>query len=150
MPDPTNHKSVALDIETYETLRQLADDQCRTISGQIKWMLKNGGFPVASTPPKPKTRKVKKAFTRIMPWSGSSEILVRMYASQATLRAADFSDIPNFEDPHKQMYMLEDRGWVQRIGNNQPAWYQLTAEGQKRAIDILARRKEEGSNKNAS
>tara|TARA_R110002012_G_scaffold271673_5_gene456884 strand:+ start:492 stop:1190 length:699 start_codon:yes stop_codon:yes gene_type:complete len=39
MSDPS-HKSIAVDHETWETLTTWADNECRTVSGQIKFLVK--------------------------------------------------------------------------------------------------------------
>ena len=38
--DTNNYKSVSIDIETYEILAKIASHECRTVGGQIRWLIK--------------------------------------------------------------------------------------------------------------
>ena len=41
MTNTESHKSVAVDIATYNILLKAADQECRTVAMQIKWLVRN-------------------------------------------------------------------------------------------------------------
>ena len=38
--DTTKFKSVSIDVETYDILAKVAEHECRSIGGQIQWLIK--------------------------------------------------------------------------------------------------------------
>lgn len=149
--DTNTHKSVAIDIQTYNILSQMAEEECRSIAMQIKWLLKNSGKEnapqVALPSPEvaPIKMKPKPAFNRIISKGASADILVAFYLSRASMCGKDFQDQP-VDDPSKLLYTLATRGDLVRIGNVSPFYYQITPQGIDRAERIIkARREENGS-----
>jgi len=149
--DTNTHKSVAIDIQTYNILSQMAEEECRSIAMQIKWLLKNIGkekaLPLALPSPEvtPIKMKPKRAFSRIITTGASADILVAFYLSRASMCGKDFQDQP-VDDPSKILYSLATRGDLVRIGNVSPFYYQITPQGIDRAERILrARRENNGS-----
>lgn len=185
MPNPNTSKSVALDIETYELLKHMANEEFRTLAGQIRWLMKQAGLPVRPVDAEPKAigvqpirrgpgrpRKnpeplahiirdqIKKPLdlgldipiapvsphvdkrlrkgTRLLVWSASAEILVRMLRKREWVRSCDFADLP-LQDPAKQIHAMLKSGW---IGTNpdhprqSPKLYALTLQGKRRAEKI--------------
>ena len=158
MTDPTQFKSVGVDLRTYNLLMREADEQCRTISGQIKFLVKKHleganedevrALP-APTPAAPPVAVVKPArrpsFSRIIATGAAADMLVRFYQTEATLSSKDFTDLP-VEDPSGALYNLGARGDLKRIGNTKPFFYQITPQGKTRARKIIeARRNKNGS-----
>ncbi len=148
--DTSNHKSVAIDIKTYNVLSRMAEEECRSIAMQIKWLLKNSERNIDATPvvedisPRIKM-KPKPSFTRIISTGSSADMLVRFYQTEATMCAKDFHDLP-VDDPAKLLYAMATRGDLKRIGNTSPFYYQITPQGQGRAKKIInARRSPNGS-----
>lgn len=148
--DTSNHKSVAIDIKTYNVLSRMAEEECRSVAMQIKWLIKNNGkhidvSPVIDETPPPIKMKPKPSFTRIISTGSSADMLVRFYQTEATMCAKDFHDLP-VDDPAKLLYAMATRGDLKRIGNTSPFYYQITPQGQGRAKKIInARRSPNGS-----
>ncbi len=133
--DTSNHKSVAIDIQTYKTIAEMADRECRSISMQIKWLVKNLQPEV--------TRKVKvkrkSGLPRIVTVGASADMLVRFNETRASMCGRDFIDL-NVEDPSKLLYALCTRGDLNRVGNTSPYYYQITHQGIERSEQILKAR----------
>lgn len=148
--DTNTHKSVAIDIQTYNILTRMAEEECRSVAMQIKWLIKNSGTHIDTTPvvedtPPPIKMKPKPSFTRIISVGSSADMLVRFYQTEASLCAKDFQDLP-VDDPSKLLYAMATRGDLKRIGNVAPFYYQITPQGRVRAEKILkVRREENGS-----
>jgi len=148
--DTNTHKSVAIDIQTYNILTRMAEEECRSVAMQIKWLIKNSGkhidvSPVIDETPPPIKMRPKTSFTRIISTGASADMLVRFYQTEATMCAKDFQDLP-VEDPAKLLYAMATRGDLKRIGNVSPFYYQITPQGQVRAKKIInARRLQNGS-----
>ena len=148
--DTNTHKSVAIDIQTYNILTRMAEEECRTVGMQIKWLIKNSGAHIDTTPvvedtPPPIKMKPKPSFTRIISVGSSADMLVRFYQTEATMCAKDFQDLP-VDDPAKLLYAMATRGDLKRIGNVAPFYYQITPQGRVRAEKIIkVRREENGS-----
>ena len=65
--DTTKFKSVSIDIETYDILAKVAEHECRSIGGQIQWLIKQ--MPMLAdlkpmTPALPVKRKKKEVVHR--------------------------------------------------------------------------------------
>jgi hypothetical protein len=143
--DTNNHKSVALDIETYEIIKRIADLECRSISMQIKWLIRQlprfqNVRDVAGEPIRP-AKKVKGYMrgnnTQV------ATVLLRFAETGATLRAADFNDLDRKTftgDPVKILSSLEKRGDLKKIGNVRPFYYQITPNGMAKCQQILDKR----------
>ena len=62
--DTNSHKSVAIDIATYNVLAEAADAECRSVSMQIKWLVhksNSGAARPVAVPIAPVTkRRVKR------------------------------------------------------------------------------------------
>jgi hypothetical protein len=148
--DTNTHKSVAIDIQTYNILTRMAEEECRTVGMQIKWLIKNSGTHIDTTPvvedtPPPIKMKPKPSFTRIISVGSSADMLVRFYQTEASMSAKEFNDLP-VEDPAKLLYAMATRGDLKRIGNVAPFYYQITPQGRVRAEKIIkVRREENGS-----
>ena len=148
--DTNTHKSVAIDIQTYNILTRMAEEECRSVAMQIKWPIKNSGkhinvSPMIDDTPPPIKMKPKPAFNRIISKGSSADMLVRFYQTEASMSAKDFNDLP-VEDPSKLLYAMATRGDLKRIGNVAPFYYQITPQGQVRAKKIInARRSQNGS-----
>jgi len=148
--DTNTHKSVAIDIQTYNILTRMAEEECRSVAMQIKWLIKNSGTHIDTTPvvedtPPPIKMKPKPSFTRIISVGSSADMLVRFYQTEASMCAKDFQDLP-VDDPAKLLYAMATRGDLKRIGNVSPFYYQITPQGRVRAEKIIkVRREENGS-----
>ena len=144
--DTTTHKSVAIDIKTYNIISQMAEEECRSVAMQIKWLLKNmesQQAPLALPNPTASSVKMKRkpAFNRIVATGASADIIVAFYQSRATMCGKDFLDLP-VEDPSKILYALATRGDLVRISSGAPFYYQITPQGITRAERILEIRRE--------
>lgn len=61
MADET-HKSIAVDHDTWEILSEWAEEECRSVGGQIRFLVKQNA-PKKSNPPKILTRTFKQEMT---------------------------------------------------------------------------------------
>ena len=139
--DTNSHKSVAIDIATYNILAQAADAECRSVSMQIKWLVRN---PVAVpiTPVKKRVKRIgKKSMEAIItnPDTRLNKVLLK-FDSGLTLCSKDFESVlGRGKDASGDMYALVKRGDITRIGNTQPYYYQLTGRGADR-IKVIKER----------
>ena len=147
MANPENYKSISIDLETYNLLTTVAEAECRTISGQIRWMIKNGMLNASSpsTPHVPTVhtvkRKVQKKGTKLYVSGATADILVKFFQTNATLCASDFKEFETVvADIAKTLYNLMYRGDLVRVGNTLPIRYHITDQGQAKAKLILERR----------
>ena len=154
MADPENYKSISVDIDTYNLLKTVADAECRTVGMQIRWMIKNGMVNPTSqtmqaptvTAPKSKIKvKRSKRGGKLISYGGTAEILLRLYETNATLTARDFMDIAEIEDPSGALYNLARRGDAQRLGDDKPHKYHITAQGTAKAREIIRRRENDAT-----
>mgnify|MGYP003112090689 FL=1 len=154
MADPEQYKSISVDIDTYNLLKTVADAECRTVGMQIRWMIKNGMVnPTSQTMPAPTvaapTSKIKvkrsKRGGKLISYGGTAEILLRLYETNATLTARDFMDIAEIEDPSGALYNLARRGDAQRLGDDKPHKYHITAQGTAKAREIIRRRENDAA-----
>ena len=147
--DNNSHKSVAIDIATYNILAEAADAECRSISMQIKWLVRNSndGSPRPTTIPiapvvKRRVKKVgKKSMEAIItnPDTRLNKVLLK-FDSGLTLCSKDFESVlGRGKDASGDMYALVKRGDITRIGNTQPYYYQLTGRGADRIKAIKER-----------
>ena len=147
--DTNSHKSVAIDIATYNVLAEAADAECRSVSMQIKWLVRNsnsGSARPVAVPIAPVTkRRVKRIGKKSMetiitnPNTRLNKVLLK-FDSGLTLCSKDFEDvIGRGNDAAADMYALVKRGDITRIGNTQPYYYQLTSKGADR-IKVIKER----------
>ena len=118
------HKSVAIDMATYNILAEAAEAECRSISMQIKWLVRNSNdgsprptaIPVAPVVKRRTKRLGKKSMETIKnnPDTMLNKVLLKLYA-------------------------LTKRGDLTRIGNAIPYYYQLTTDGASRLKAIKER-----------
>ena len=149
MADPENYKSISLDIETYNLLKTVAEAECRRIGMQVRWMIKQGMVNppspnITAMPTAPATVKAVRVKPRgkIFTNSGTAQILVRFFETNATLSVADFRDI-EVEDVYKTIVNIEAKGELRRIGHSKPGLWHITPRGVAKAREILRRRVEE-------
>jgi len=154
MADPENYKSISVDPDTYHLLKTVADAECRSVAMQIRWMIKNGMVnPPSQTMPAPAaaapTSRIKvkrrKGGNKVITHGGTAEILLRLYETNATLTARDFMDIAEIEDPSGALYNLARRGDAQRLGDDKPHKYHITAQGTAKAREIIRRRENDAA-----
>ena len=154
MADPENYKSISVDPETYHLLKTVADAECRSVAMQIRWMIKNGMInPPSQTMPTPhidhaptqSTIKIKrrKGGGKLITYGATADILLRLYETNATLTARDFVDINDIEDHSGALYNLARRGDAQRLGDDKPYKYHITAQGTAKAREIIRRRQKD-------
>ena len=144
--DTNNHKSVAIDIETYEILKRVADHECRTVGGQIRWLIKQ--MPMLAdlkpmSPALPIRRKKKATAMRAMSTKDSytSKILEQFATTRATMCKDDFDHVANECDPSKILSTLCHRGDLERIGTSgRPYYYHITPQGIRSHNGVMARR----------
>ena len=147
--DTNSHKSVAIDIATYNILAEAADAECRSISMQIKWLVRNSNdgsprpvaIPIAPVTKKRVKKIGKKSMEAIItnPDTRLNKVLLK-FDSGLTLCSKDFEDIlGRGKDASGDMYALVKRGDITRIGNTQPYYYQLTGRGADR-IKVIKER----------
>lgn len=149
--DTNTHKSVAIDTETYRILSEAADAECRSISMQIKWLVRNSnnGSPKPTQVPittiEPPVRRTKKVGIKNMeaiktnPNTRLNKVLLK-FASGLSLCSKDFEDVlGKNNEASPDLYALAKRGDLARIGNVQPYYYQLTPQGASRLKEIQNR-----------
>jgi len=153
MTNIESHKSVAVDIATYNILAKAAEQECRTVSMQIKWLVRNSNdgspkpaeVPIISEVVKHRKKRVgKKSMKAITtnPDTSLNKCLLK-FSSGLTLCSKDFEDIlGKGRDAAAELYSLAKRGDIRRLGNTQPYYYQLTPVGATRIKDIQARLEE--------
>ena len=148
--DTNSHKSVAIDIATYNVLAEAADAECRSVSMKIKWLVRNsnsGSARPVAVPIAPVTkRRVKRIGKKSMetiitnPDTRLNKVLLK-FDSGLTLCSKDFQDLlGRGNDASGDLYALTKRGDITRIGNTQPYYYQLTSKGADRIKVIKERR----------
>jgi len=148
MADPENYKSISLDLDTYNLLKTVAEAECRSIGMQVRWMIKQGmvnppspnvtAMPTASATVKAVVKPRGKIFTN----SGTAQILMRFYETNATLSVADFQDV-GVEDVYKTLVNIEQKGELRRISHGKPGLWHITPSGVAKAREIIRRRNEE-------
>ena len=147
--DTNSHKSVAIDIATYNVLAEAADAECRSVSMQIKWLVRNsnsGSARPVAVPIAPVTkRRVKRIGKKSMetiitnPDTRLNKVLLK-FDSGLPLCSKDFQDLlGRGNDASGDLYALTKRGDITRIGNTQPYYYQLTSKGADR-IKVIKER----------
>ena len=144
--DTNNHKSVAIDIETYEILKRVADHECRTVGGQIRWLIKQ--MPMLAdlkpmSPALPIRRKKKSTAMRAMSIKDSytSKVLEQFATTRATMCKDDFEHLADECDPSKILSTLCHRGDLERIGTSgRPYYYHITPQGIRSHNGVVARR----------
>ncbi len=144
--DTTNYKSVSIDMETYEILKRVADHECRTVGGQIRWLIKQ--MPMLAdlkpmSPALPIRRKKKATAMRAMSTKDSytSKILEQFATTRATMCKDDFDHLANECDPSKILSTLCHRGDLERIGTSgRPYYYHITPQGIRSHNGVVARR----------
>ena len=147
--DTNSHKSVPIDIATYNVLAEAADAECRSVSMQIKWLVRNsnsGSARPVAVPIAPVTkRRVKRIGKKSMetiitnPDTRLNKVLLK-FDSGLTLCSKDFQDLlGRGNDASGDLYALTKRGDITRIGNTQPYYYQLTSKGADR-IKVIKER----------
>ena len=136
--DTSTHKSVAIDIDTWRILTQAADAECRSISMQIRWLVKNSNsgspmpsqIPIATVTPvmRRKTNKYSNGLVD-KPDTQLNQILSK-FSSGLTLCAKDFEDVlGKGKEASSQLHALSKRGDVAKINTTIPFYYQLTNQG---------------------
>lgn len=149
--DTTTHKSVAIDMATYNVLAEAAESECRSIAMQIKWLVRNSNdgsprpatLPVAPavTPQRVKRTTKGKSMEAIKtnPDTMLNKVLLK-FTSGLTLCSLDFEDIlGKGKEASSELYALSKRGDITKIGNAQPYYYQLTNVGAGRIKTIQER-----------
>jgi hypothetical protein len=151
MANPEQFKSISIDVETYNLLTTVAEAECRSVGGQIRWMIKNGmvnptspnvvapspAIPVAIPPMKRKSKVAGKIYTT----GATADVLVKFFQTNATLCSQDFPELRGvIEDVSKTLYHLMSRGDLARVGDTKPYLYHITQQGIAKAKEILERR----------
>ena len=153
MTNTESHKSVAVDIATYNILLKAADQECRTVAMQIKWLVRNSNagspkpaeVPIISEVVKRRKKRVGKKSMKAITTNPETQLnrCLLKFASGLTLCSKDFEDIlGKGRDASGDLYALAKRGDIKRLGNTQPYYYQLTPFGATRIKDIQARLEE--------
>lgn len=155
--ETNTHKSVAIDRETYNILAEAADAECRSISMQIKWLVRNSNsgsprptqIPIAtngidlSVVPQRRKKKVGlKSMEAVItnPNTRLNKCLLKFGETGLTLCSKDFEDIMGKgKEASAELYALVQRGDLERIGNVQPYYYHLTPSGAKRLAIVKGR-----------
>lgn len=153
MANPEQFKSISIDVDTYNLLTTVAEAECRSVSGQIRWMIKNGMVnpaspnvvapsPVVSVAV-PVVKRKGKVAGKVYTTGATADVLVKFFQTNATLCSQDFPEMRGvIEDVSKTLYHLMSRGDLARVGNTKPYLYHITQQGICKAQEILARRSE--------
>lgn len=144
--DTTKFKSVSIDIETYDILAKVAEHECRSIGGQIQWLIKQ--MPMLAdlkpmTPAVPVKRKKKEVSHRRamrLQENYTSKILAKFAQTRATMCKDDFTDIALECDPSKIMSTLRARGDLELVSRTRPYYYHITLQGIRSYNAVVARR----------
>jgi ribosomal protein S30 len=144
--DTTKFKSVSIDIETYDILAKVAEHECRSIGGQIQWLIKQ--MPMLAdlkpmTPAVPVKRKKKEVPHRRamrLQENYTSKILAKFAQTRATMCKDDFTDIALECDPSKIMSTLRARGDLELVSRTRPYYYHITLQGIRSYNAVVARR----------
>ncbi len=151
MADPENYKSISLDLDTYNLLKTVAEAECRSIGMQVRWMIKQGMVnppsPIVSAmPTAPATVKAVRVKPRgkVFTNSGTAQILVRFYETNATLSVADFRDL-ELVDIYKTLCNIEQKGELKRVGHAKPGLWYITPAGVAKAREIIRRRAQDAA-----
>lgn len=144
--DTTKFKSVSIDIETYDILAKVAEHECRSIGGQIQWLIKQ--MPMLAdlkpmTPAVPVKRKKKEVVHRRamrLQENYTSKILAKFAQTRATMCKDDFTDIALECDPSKIMSTLRARGDLELVSRTRPYYYHITLQGIRSYNAVVARR----------
>ena len=144
--DTTKFKSVSIDIETYDILAKVAEHECRSIGGQIQWLIKQ--MPMLAdlkpmTPAVPVKRKKKEVVHRRamrLQENYTSKILAKFAQTRATMCKDDFTDIALECDPSKIMSTLRARGDLDLVSRTRPYYYHITLQGIRSYNAVVARR----------
>lgn len=143
--DTTKFKSVSIDIETYDILAKVAEHECRSIGGQIQWLIKQMPMladlkpMMPAAPIKRKKKSVKRSSMRTHE-NYTSKILTKFAQTRATMSVHDFEDLAEECDPSKILSTLCIRGELQRIGDSRPYYYHITQQGIRSYNAVMARR----------
>ena len=143
--DTTKYKSVSIDVETYDILAKVAEHECRSIGGQIQWLIKQ--MPMLAdlqplmpaAPIKRKKKSVKRTAMRTNE-SYTSKILEKFAQTRATMCVHDFSELEDECDPSKIMSTLRARGDLELVSRTRPYYYHITLQGIRSYNAVMARR----------
>jgi hypothetical protein len=145
--DTTKFKSVSIDIETYDILAKVAEHECRSIGGQIQWLIKQMPMLADLKPMMPAApiRRKKKSGAKKIPMrieeNNTSKILGKFAQTRATMSKDDFIDLEDKCDPSKIMSTLRARGDLERINTSgRPYFYHITLQGIRSYNAVMARR----------
>jgi hypothetical protein len=145
--DTTKYKSVSIDVETYDILAKVAEHECRSIGGQIQWLIKQMPMLADLKPMMPAVpvKRKKKGVTRRsvmrLEENYTSKILAKFAQTRATMCKDDFSDLEDKCDPSKIMSTLRARGDLERINSSgRPYFYHITLQGIRSYNAIMAKR----------
>jgi len=117
--DTNNYKSVSIDIETYEILAKIASHECRTVGGQIRWLIKQ--MPLLAD---------------LKPMSPSAPLRRK---KKATAPRMSTSSKENYTS--KILSTLCHRGDLERTGTSgRPYYYHITPRGIRSHNAVMARR----------
>ena len=144
--DTIKFKSVSIDIETYDILAKVAEHECRSIGGQIQWLIKQ--MPMLAdlkpmTPAVPVKRKKKEVVHRRamrLQENYTSKILAKFAQTRATMCKDDFTDIALECAPSKIMSTLRARGDLELVSRTRPYYYHITLQGIRSYNAVVARR----------
>lgn len=144
--DTTKYKSVSIDVETYDILAKVAEHECRSIGGQIQWLIKQMPMLADLKPMMPAVpvKRKKKGVTRRsvmrLEENYTSKILAKFAQTRATMCKDDFNDIALECDPSKIMSTLRARGDLELVGRSRPYYYHITLQGIRSYNAIMAKR----------
>ena len=143
--DTTKFKSVSIDVETYDILAKVAEHECRSIGGQIQWLIKQMPMladlkpMIPAAPIKRKKKSTKRTAMRTNE-NYTSKILSKFAKTRATMCVHDFDDLAEECDPSKILSTLCTRGDLQRLQGSRPFYYHITTQGVRSYNAVMARR----------
>lgn len=137
-----NHKSVAIDIDTWQILTDAAEQECRSVAMQIKWLVRNSSYGRATPLQLPAPKANKKGYPnprRFDPNTRLNQVLKMLFTSGATLCSTDFANVKlghTTREASGELYALMKRGDVKKVNDTPPFYYQITTQGEKRCRDM--------------
>ena len=143
---------IYVDIETFNVLQRAAEIECRSLSMQIRWLVKNSNNgSVAMTPTLTPQKIVRRTATRKIRPTGPRETasktdpatnlnkILMKFDGGLSLCSLDFGDIvPQWgeTDASRELYALTKRGDIMKVAGTKPYYYTLTPLGRERVNEM--------------
>ena len=137
---------IYVDIETFNVLQRAAEIECRSLSMQIRWLVKNSNNgSVASTPTLTPQKIVRRTISKPRefpsktdPSTNLNKIIIK-FDGGLSLCSLDFADVVSQwgeTDASRELYALSNRGDIMKIRGAKPYYYTLTPLGRQRINEM--------------